>query len=122
MHEWLEELASQWMNEAMSTKMSECEPQGCAAVVAPPPDDWAETLAALCLEGSLASSRDMQSSEIPATVLSQVKRSPVILNLLRTLAYYKCKVDSEVLSPDAADKLQSTVQDLSDALRTILCL
>ena len=96
--------------------------QGSAAVAAPQPDDWAETLGALCLEGSLASSRNMQSSEIPATVLAQVKRSPVILNLLRTLAYYKCRADSEVLLPDAADQLQSTVQDLSDALRTILCL
>ena len=96
--------------------------QGSAAVVAPQPDDWAATLAALCLEGSLASSRDMQSSEIPATVLSQVKRSPVILNLLRPLAYYKCRAASEVLTPDAADRMQNTVQDLSDALRTILCL
>ncbi len=95
--------------------------QSCA-VAAHQPDDWAETLAALCLEGSLASSRDMQSSEIPATVLSQVRRSPVILNLLRTLAYYKCRADSEVLSPDAADRLQNTIQDLSDALRNILCL
>ncbi|DBA81690.1 hypothetical protein WJX77_002971 [Trebouxia sp. C0004] len=95
---------------------------GSAAVAASQPDDWAETLGALCLEGSLASSRNMQSSEIPAAVLAQVKRSPVILNLLRTLAYYKCRADSEVLLPDAADQLQSTVQDLSDALRTILCL
>lgn len=101
----------------------QCGMQGSAAAAgAPQPDNWAETLAALCLEGSLASSRDMQSSEIPVTVLAQVKRSPVILNLLRTLAYYKCRAESEVLSPDAADKLQNIVQDLSDALRTILCL
>ncbi len=35
------------------------------------------------------------------------------------LSSYRCR---EVLSPDAADRLQNTVQDLSDALRTILCL
>ncbi|KAL3152262.1 hypothetical protein ABBQ32_001339 [Trebouxia sp. C0010 RCD-2024] len=93
-----------------------------AAVVAPQPDDWAETLAALCLEGSLASSRDLQSSEIPTSVLAQVKRSPVILNLLRTLAYYKCRAESDVMLPEAADKMQNTIQDISDALRTILCL
>ena len=93
-----------------------------SAVVAPEPDDWAETLAALCLEGSLASSRDLRSSEIPASVLAQVKRSPVILNLLRTLAYYKCRAEADVLLPDAADRMQNTIQDISDALRTILCL
>ena len=38
------------------------------------------------------------------------------------LSSYRCRADSEVLSPDAADRLQNTVQDLSDALRTILCL
>lgn len=96
--------------------------QDSAAVVAPQPDDWAETLAALCLEGSLASSRDLQSSEIPTSVLAQVKRSPVILNLLRTLAYYKCRAESDVMLPEAADKMQNTIQDISDALRTILCL
>ena len=96
--------------------------QDSAAVVSPQPDDWAETLAALCLEGSLASNRDMRSSDIPASVLAQVKRSPAILNLLRTLAYYKCRAETDVLLPDAADKLQNTIQDISDALRTILCL
>ena len=96
--------------------------QDSAAVVAPQPDDWAETLAALCLEGSLASSHDLQSSEIPTSIFAQVKRSPVLLNLLRTLAYYKCRAESDVLLPDAADRLQNTIQDISDALRTILCL
>lgn len=99
-----------------------CFVQDSAAAVAPQPDDWAETLAALCLEGSLAGSHDWHSSEISASVLAQVKRSPVILNLLRTLAYYKCRAESDVLLPGAADKVQNTIQDISDALRTILCL
>lgn len=86
------------------------------------PDDWICTLGTLCLEGSLASSRDPQATQIPTTILMQVKQSPVLLNLLRTLAYYRFRADTQVLSPIAADQLQATVQDLSDALRTILCL
>lgn len=95
--------------------------QGSSAAAAQP-NDWMCTLGALCLEGSLASSRDPQATEIPATILTQVKQSPVLLNLLRTLAYYRYKAETEVLSPIAADCLQGTVQDLSDSLRTILCL
>ena len=112
----------QEQNLELTSTCHDCFVQDSAAVVAPQPDDWAETLAALCLEGSLASSHDWQSSDIPASVLAQVKRSPVILNLLRTLAYYKCRAESDVLLPDAADKMQNTIQDISDALRTILCL
>lgn len=80
------------------------------------------TLGTLCLEGSQAKCRDPQATEIPTTVLLQVKQSPVLLNLLRTLAYYKFRAETQVLLPIAAEQLQGTVQDLSDALRTILCL
>lgn len=53
---------------------------------------------------------------------SQVKSSPGLLNLLRILAYHKRMAQEEVMSPDALRVVQGQIHDLSDTLKTILCL
>lgn len=84
-------------------------------------------LAALAREGAGAalkpSARGTLSQEgIPPAMLAQVQESPVLLNLARTLAYQKRRLAEEVLPPAVEERVQASVQDASDTLRTILCL
>ncbi|KAK9817161.1 hypothetical protein WJX72_010545 [[Myrmecia] bisecta] len=60
--------------------------------------------------------------QIPPNVLRQVQGSSVLMNLTRMLAYHKKRLNEEPLDAAALEKLQIVVNDLTDALRTILCL
>lgn len=52
----------------------------------------------------------------------QVRSSPGLLNLVKILAYHKRMAQEEVLTPDALKHVQGQIHDLSDTLKTILCL
>ena len=91
------------------------------------PEDWNAMLVTLCLEGSgqdksNSNTQAYSSQQVPASVLAQVKGSPVLLNLLRTLAYHKVVCDTQAPGPAALDSAQQTVSNVSDALRCILTL
>ena len=46
----------------------------------------------------------------------------MLINLLRALSYQKRMLAEEALSAAAQDSVQSTVDDLTETLRTVLCL
>ena len=46
----------------------------------------------------------------------------MLINLLRALSYQKRMLAEAALSAAAQDSLQSTVDDLTETLRTVLCL
>lgn len=52
----------------------------------------------------------------------QVQNSATLQNLARSLAYAQRTLAEEPLSPRSRERAQGAVDDLSDALRTILCL
>ena len=58
----------------------------------------------------------------PCTVVVQAAGSPTLINLLRALSYQKRMLAEAALSAAAQDSLQATVDDLSETLRTVLCL
>lgn len=55
-------------------------------------------------------------------VIEQVAANPCLLNLSRTLAFHKRTWEEEPLTLAEAEHHQHLVHDLSDTLRTILCL
>ena len=55
-------------------------------------------------------------------VATQAENSSVLINLLRALSYQKRMLAEEALSAAAQDSVQSTVDDLTETLRTVLCL
>ena len=52
----------------------------------------------------------------------QVQASATLQNLARSLAYAQRTLAEEPLSPRGRERAQGVVDDLSDSLRTILCL
>ena len=54
--------------------------------------------------------------------MKQVLGSPILTNLVRTLAFQKRTMNQEPLAGTTAEQLQCTINDISDTLRTILCL
>ena len=53
---------------------------------------------------------------------TQAVSSPKLINLLRALSYQKRMLSEAALSAAAQDSLQATVDDLTETLRTVLCL
>lgn len=91
--------------------------------------DWQSTLLSLCTEGPGWSTNSSQlhkarlpSEQVPASLLKQVQGSPVLLNLLTTLSSHRRTAETQVLPPAVAEQVQEAAQQLSDALRTVLCL
>ena len=60
--------------------------------------------------------------QVAQAVVQQVASRPVLLNLVRSLAYHKRSLAQEPLTLAQAEKQQHLVNDISDTLRTILCL
>ncbi len=52
----------------------------------------------------------------------QAANSPTLINLLRALSYQKRMLAEAALSAAAQESAQSTVDDLTETLRTVLCL
>lgn len=81
------------------------------------------------MEGLLASvpqqmreSYMKQEQEMPAELLAQLHSRPEVLNLARTLAYHRHALETTPLDPAAATRQREYVHDLTEMLRTILCL
>eukprot|EP01025_Chloroclados_australasicus_P021025 TRINITY_DN2207_c0_g1_i6.p3 TRINITY_DN2207_c0_g1~~TRINITY_DN2207_c0_g1_i6.p3 ORF type:complete len:139 (+),score=8.68 TRINITY_DN2207_c0_g1_i6:129-545(+) len=70
-------------------------------------------------EGEI-SQLDLQ--KIPVTLVRRLKRSPLIMNMARSLAYYRLYKRQKALAPEEAKDVDHKIHDLSDTLRTILCL
>lgn len=62
------------------------------------------------------------SVQVAQAIISQVAGRPCLLNLSRTLAYHKRTLREEPLTLAEAEQQQHLVNDISDALRTVLCL
>eukprot|EP01024_Parvocaulis_polyphysoides_P065930 TRINITY_DN7712_c0_g1_i1.p1 TRINITY_DN7712_c0_g1~~TRINITY_DN7712_c0_g1_i1.p1 ORF type:complete len:299 (-),score=30.93 TRINITY_DN7712_c0_g1_i1:118-912(-) len=60
--------------------------------------------------------------KIPVTLIRRLRRSPLIMNMARSLAYYRLYKRQKALSPEEAKDVDHKIHDLSDSLRTILCL
>ena len=57
-----------------------------------------------------------------AAFCKQVQGSATLQNLARSLAYAQRTIREEPLSPRSREQAQGVVDDLSETLRTILCL
>ncbi len=55
-------------------------------------------------------------------LLPQAASSPVLVNLLRSLAWHRRMAAEALLAPSEQERFAATVADLSDTLRTLLCL
>eukprot|EP00210_Caulerpa_lentillifera_P000168 g163.t1 len=60
--------------------------------------------------------------EIPEALVKEVKKNPQLQNLLRTLSYHHRCISHLKLDPEALKKSQKIVNQLSEIVRTILCL
>jgi len=60
--------------------------------------------------------------QVAQAVIKQVAGRPCLLNLSRSLAYHKRTLSEEPLTLREAEQQQQLVNNLSDTLRTILCL
>ena len=60
--------------------------------------------------------------QVAQAVIKQVANRPCLLNLSQTLAYHKRTLAEEPLTLAEAEQQQHLVNNISDTLRTILCL
>lgn len=60
--------------------------------------------------------------QVALAVIKHVAGQPCLLNLSRTLAFHKRTLKEEPLTLSEAEQQQHLVNDISDTLRTILCL
>ena len=64
----------------------------------------------------------MQARRIDPAVVQQLHDAPVVMNLARTLAFHAGQLADAPLAPDAALRQREYVHDLTEMLRTIMCL
>ena len=64
----------------------------------------------------------LQARKFDPAVVKQLDDNPVLLNLARTLVYHKRQLDHAPLTAAAAAQQREHVTDLSEMLRTIMCL
>ena len=94
---------------------------------------WQDALAEVMAEsgaGVPSSSTASAAEALPAAVWERVHGSPVLLNLAKSLAYHKWTLERQLqqqqdgahVPPRAREQLQQRAADLTDTLRTILCL
>lgn len=64
----------------------------------------------------------MQARAIDPAIVRQLQDAPVVMNLARSLAFHAGQLADAPLPPDAAARQREYVTDLTEMLRTIMCL
>jgi hypothetical protein len=64
----------------------------------------------------------MQAKAINPALAQQLQDAPVVMNLARTLSFQIGQLADSRLSPDATATQREYVHDLTEMLRTIMCL
>ena len=64
----------------------------------------------------------MQAKHIDPALAAQLQDAPALQNLARTVAFHQAQLASAPLPPAAAAQQREYVHDLTEMLRTIMCL
>ena len=91
---------------------------------------WQESLAEVVAESVGGLPPAGAPDALPAAVLQRVHGSPVLLNLAKSLAHHKWALERQLqqqqdgahVPPRVREQLHQRAADLTDTLRTILCL